>query len=330
MEQKVRAAVAGTGAYLPQARLTNAALAARLDATDEWIVERTGIRERRVAAREESTGDMAAAAARAALQDAGITADEVDLIMVATCTPDMVMPSTACLVQHALGARKAAAFDVNAACSGFVYALHVARGLVEAGMHRTVLCIGADKMSGLMDARDKGTSILFGDGAGAVVVRRDESGTRGVVASHIHSDGDTWDLITVPGGGSRAPLTAANVEEGLQFMQMKGREVFRIAVRCLEGAVRESLEQAGLDEKAVALCIPHQSNARIVEAVADRLQWPREKVFTNLEWVGNTSAASIPVALHQARTERRVKAGDVVILAGMGAGMTWGGAVVRL
>ncbi|MEW5849898.1 MAG: beta-ketoacyl-ACP synthase III [Myxococcota bacterium] len=325
----VRTRIAGVGGYVPERRLTNAELAARVETTDEWIVERTGVRERRIAAPQEATSDMAIRAARAALKDAGLTAEELDLIVVCTCTPDMAMPSTAAIVQGALGATRAAAFDVNAVCAGFVYGLHVVRGMVESGLHQKVLLIGADKMSSVVDEKDRNVSVLFGDGAGALVCVAGPADGPGVLSSMIRADGTRWDLITVPAGGSREPLRENNVGEGRQYMKMQGREVYRLAVRALEMIVREACDAARVTTEDVDLIIPHQANARIVRAMAERTGIPLERVVCNIEMIGNTGAGSIPLAWLDATRAGRLKPGHTVVFAGMGSGMTWGSAVLR-
>lgn len=330
MSVKTHISVAGVGSHVPPRRLTNAQLAPQLGVTPEWIEDRTGIRERCLAAEGHATSDMAVAAARDALADAGLAAHQLDLLLVATCTADMPMPSTACLVQQALGATGAACMDIQAACNGFVSALHTARGMMLGGLHRNVLVIGADKMSSLISPTDRNTRVLFGDGAGAVVLRATDAPGSDVLHTLLRSDGALWNLITVPGGGSRTPLTPARMEDGLAHMHMKGREVFRHAVASLSSVVKECLAAAGVDPSQVALCIPHQSNARIVSAVADRLGWTANRVLLHLAEVGNTGAASIPMALHHALASGKAMAGDLVVLAGVGAGMTWGAALVRL
>lgn len=325
-----RTHIVGVGAYVPQRRLTNHDLARMMDTTDEWIFTRTGIRERRIAAPDESTSDMALHAARQALASAGLSAGDLDLIVVCTCTPDMAMPSTAALVQGALGAVNAACLDLNAACTGFVYGLHVVRGLIESGLHRHALLIGADKMSMLMDYQDRNVSVLFGDGAGAVVLTRGEDGGKGVLSSTCRADGTQWNLITVPAGGSRKPLTADNIHERLQFMKMQGKEVFRMAVRHLQTAIADCIRAAGLTPADVHWVIPHQANARLVEAVVERIHFTMEQTIMNIERFGNTSAASIPLAWAEGAESGRVKPGQRLLVAGMGAGMTWGAAVVQV
>jgi 3-oxoacyl-[acyl-carrier-protein] synthase-3 len=324
----IRARVTGTGAYLPDRRLTNQELERTVETSDRWIVERTGIRERRIAAPDEATSDLATAAGRQALTASGVPASSVELIIVATATPDMLFPSTACLVQERLGAKQAFAFDLSAACTGFLYALAVADQYIRAGTYRTVLVIGAEVLSRMVDWTDRTTCILFGDGAGAVVVQADD-GTRGVLSTHLHSDGSLWDLIHIPGGGSRRPPSAETVADRMNFVKMKGSETFRVAVRTLEEVAREALTANGLSTDDVALLIPHQANLRILQAVAERLSLPVEKMVINVDRYGNTSAASIPIALDEAVRAGRVRPNDLLLLEAFGAGLTWGAAVVR-
>jgi 3-oxoacyl-[acyl-carrier-protein] synthase-3 len=324
----IRTRVIGTGAYLPDRRLTNQELERTVETSDRWIVERTGIRERRIAAPDEATSDLATAAGRQALAAAGVPTSSVELIIVATATPDMLFPSTACLVQERLGAKQAFAFDLSAACTGFLYALAVADQYIRAGTYRTVLVIGAEVLSRMIDWTDRTTCILFGDGAGAVVVQA-ERGARGVLSSHLHSDGALWDLIHIPGGGSRRPPSAETVANRMNFVKMKGSETFRVAVRALEEVAREALAANGLSTDDLALLIPHQANLRILQAVAERLGLPAEKVVINVDRYGNTSAASIPIALDEAVRAGRVRPNDLLLLEAFGAGLTWGAAVVR-
>jgi len=324
----IRSRVTGTGAYLPDRRLTNQELERMVETSDRWIVERTGIRERRIAAPEEATSDLAAAAGRQALTASGVAASSVELIIVATATPDMLFPSTACLVQERLGAKQAFAFDLSAACTGFLYALAVADQYIRTGTYRTVLVIGAEVLSRMIDWTDRTTCILFGDGAGAVVVQADR-GARGVLSTHLHSDGSLWDLIHIPGGGSRRPPSAETLADRMNFVKMKGSETFRVAVRALEEVAREALAANQLSPEQVSWIIPHQANLRILQAVAERLKVPADKVVINVDRYGNTSAASIPIALDEVVRAGRVRSDDLLLLEAFGAGLTWGAAVVR-
>ena len=324
----IRARVIGTGAYLPERRLTNQELERMVETSDRWIIERTGIRERRIAAPEEATSDLAAAAGRQALAASGVAASSVELIIVATATPDMLFPSTACLVQDRLGAKQAFAFDLSAACTGFLYALAVADQYIRAGTYRTILVIGAEVLSRMIDWTDRSTCILFGDGAGAVVLQADQ-GARGLLSTHLHSDGALWDLIHIPGGGSRRPPSVETLANRMNFVKMKGSETFRVAVRALEEVAREALTANGLTPEELTLIIPHQANLRILQAVAERLAVPEGKVVINVDRYGNTSAASIPIALDEAVRGGRIKPDDLLLLEAFGAGLTWGAALMR-
>ncbi len=324
----IRSRVVGTGAYLPERRMTNHEIERLVETSDQWILDRTGIRERRIAAPDEATSDLAVSAGRSALAAAGLPASSIDLIIVATATPDMLFPSTACLVQERLGAKQAFAFDLSAACTGFLYALAVADQYLRAGTYHTVMVIGAEVLSRLIDWTDRGTCVLFGDGAGAVVLHA-EPGERGVLSTHLHSDGSLWDLLYVPSGGSRIPPSTEALAGRLNFLKMKGNETFRVAVRALEEVAREALAANQLTPEQLSLLVPHQANLRILQAVAQRLELPMEKVVVNVDRVGNTSAASVPIALDEAVRAGRVRPNDLLLLEAFGAGLTWGAAVIR-
>jgi 3-oxoacyl-[acyl-carrier-protein] synthase III len=323
----MKAKIIGTGSYVPTRVLTNAELERMVATSDAWVTERTGIRERRIAAPDEACSDLGTIAAQRALEAAGVSAADLDMILVATCTGDSPLPSTACRIQFRLGAMRASACDLSAACTGFVYALSVGEAYIKSGL-RHVLVIGSEVMSMLMDYTDRSTCVLFGDGAGAVVLApsNDESG---ILTSHLHSDGNLWDLICVPGGGSRNPPSEKMVAERLQYMKMKGNETFKVAVKMLEEVAREALEANHLSVDDVRLFVPHQANARIITAVANRLGLPMERVVLNLDRYGNTSAASIPLALDEAVRAGRVQRGDIVLLEAFGGGLTWASSVIR-
>ncbi len=325
--------IIGTGSYMPARIMTNDELSKIVDTNDEWITSRTGIKERRIAAADEATSDMAAEAARRAMADAGVKPEDIQLIIVATVTPDMFFPSTACFVQKKIGAANAVCFDVSAACSGFLYALQVARHFINTGNRTTALVIGAEKLSSLVNWQDRNTCVLFGDGAGAVVIRRadeDDKNAQGRVLSTVMgSDGNLTDLLKVPGGASACPITPENIASRPNTIHMEGRETFKHAVTRMLEASQQALEIAGLKASDVALVIPHQANARIISAIAERLNLPIEKVFMNLDKYGNTSAATIPVALDEARRAGRIHKGDVVLLVAFGGGFTWASSVVR-
>lgn len=323
----MKACIAGTGSYAPARVLTNADLERMVATSDEWIRERTGIRERRIAAVGEACSDLAVQAGKRALTAAGLAATDLDMILVATCTGDYPLPATACLVQHQLGATKAAACDLSAACCGFVYALSVADAYVKNGM-RHVLVVGSEVMSAITDWTDRNTCVLFGDGAGAIVVSASD-GERGILSTHLRSDGALCELIMVPGGGSRTPPSEKVITEHLQYIKMKGNETFKVAVRTLEEIARATLSTNGLRVEDLDLYVPHQANVRILKAVIERLGLPLEKVLLNLDRYGNTSAASIPIALDEAVREGRIKDGSLVMLGAFGAGLTWASAVIR-
>lgn len=323
-----RTRLIGTGSYLPARVLANTDIERMVDTSDQWIVERTGIRERRIAADAEATSDLAIEAGRRALDAAGVRPEDLDAVLVATATPDMLFPATACLVQARLGASRAFAFDLGAACTGFLYGLSIADQYIRSGAARTILLIGAEVLSRVIDWTDRSTCILFGDGAGAVVLRA-ESGERGVLSTHLHADGTLWDFIHVPGGGSRCPPSEQMLHERLQFIRMRGGETFKVAVRALEDTAWEALKANGVTVNDVALMVPHQANRRIIEAVGERLGLPLGRVVMNLDRVGNTSAASIPLALDDAVRAGRVSPGDLLLFVAFGAGLTWGSALVR-
>ncbi len=320
-----RSVVAGCGSYLPDQVLTNHELAQRVDTSDEWIVQRTGITQRHIAAEGEKTSDLALAASRRALAAAGMGADEVDLIVLATATPDETFPSTATRVQAALGMTRGAAFDVQAVCSGFVYALNIADNFLRLGQAQTALVIGAETFSRILDWNDRTTCVLFGDGAGAVVLRAEDgtggSSDRGVLSNCIHSDGRQHDLLYVDGGPSSTGTVG--------YLRMEGQEVFKHAVRHLSTVIDEALELAGLGSEDVDWLVPHQANKRIIASTARKLGLPEEKIVMTIERHANTSAASIPLALSVAVDDGRVRRGDLVVLEAMGGGFTWGASVVR-
>jgi 3-oxoacyl-[acyl-carrier-protein] synthase III len=323
----MRSRIVGTGAYVPDRVLTNADLERMVATSDAWILERTGIRERRIAAPGQACSDLGTRAAQQALAAAGVEPADLDMILVATCTGDQPLPSTACLIQAQLGARRAAACDLSAACCGFVYALSVADAYVKTGS-RYVLVVGSEVMSAITDWTDRGTCILFGDGAGAAVVGPAE-GNRGILSTHLHSDGGLGDLICVPGGGSDMPPSEKMLTEKAQYLKMKGNETYKVAIKTLEEVARETLSAHGLTVNDIDLYVPHQANIRILKAVADRLQLPMEKIFMNIDRYGNTSAASIPLALDEAVKSGRVKDGSLVMIGAFGAGLTWASALIR-
>jgi 3-oxoacyl-[acyl-carrier-protein] synthase-3 len=324
----VQAHVVGWGKSVPRRVLTNDDLSRMVDTSDEWIRTRTGIRERHLAEDGETTSGMAIQAARRALEVAELKPAQLDLIIVATVTPDHLFPATACLVQDALGATHAAAFDLSAGCSGFVYGLSVAAHLLSAGAYQTAVVVGAETLSRITDWTDRATCVLFGDGAGAVVLQAGEN-QGGVLAAVLGADGSGGDVLQLPAGGSRMPASHQTVAEGLHFLRMRGREIYRFAVRAIPAATRAVLEKAGLSLADLNLLIPHQANQRIIDAAARALDLPPEMVCSNLERYGNTSAASIPIALSEAAEAGRIHPGDLVVCVGFGAGLTWGATAIR-
>ncbi len=319
--------IIGTGKYVPEKILTNADLEKMVETNDEWIVSRTGIRERHIAAPDQATSDLAYEAAIKAIETAGLTAADLDLIVVATITPDMSFPSTACILQDKLGAKKAAAFDLSAACSGFVYALGAATSMLQMGMYKNALVIGADTLSRITDYTDRNTCVLFGDGAGAVVIGEVGEG-RGFKAFDLGAEGAGGELLKLPAGGSRTPASANTLEAKQHFIQMSGREVFKFAVKVMNTATVDVLNKAGMSKDEIDLFIPHQANVRIINSAMERLNLTEDRVMINVQKYANTSAASIPLALVEAVEEGRIKEGDKVVMVGFGGGLTWGASVI--
>ncbi|MCR8630852.1 ketoacyl-ACP synthase III [Paenibacillus sp. N5-1-1-5] len=319
--------IIGTGKYVPDRVLTNKELEQMVETNDEWIVSRTGIRERRLASVEQASSDLAYEASIQALQAAGITAEQLDLIIVATITPDMSFPSTACLLQDRLGAKKAAAFDLSAACSGFIYGLANASNFIAMGQYKYALVVGAECLSKITDYTDRNTCILFGDGSGAVVLGEVAEG-RGFKSFELGADGSGGELLKVTGGGSRCPVSSQSIENKQHFIYMAGSEVFKFAVRIMGNAAEEALRKAGMDKSAIDLLVPHQANIRIIQSALNRLDLSEDKCMINLHKYGNVSAASIPIALAEAVEEGRVNEGDCLVLVGFGGGLTWGASVI--
>jgi 3-oxoacyl-[acyl-carrier-protein] synthase-3 len=324
-----RSVILGTGSELPNKVVTNADLEGLIQTTDEWITVRTGIKQRRVLEEGKGNADMAYHAAIRALEDAALEPNDLDAIVMGTVTADYPFPSSACVLEDMLGARKAFSFDVNAACSGFLNALAVSDSFIRTGLIRNALVVGSDALSRLLNWEDRTTCILFGDAAGAVVLGSAENGNKGILSTRLRTDGSHVKMLYVPAGGSRNPTNPETVQNNEHTIMMNGKEVFKVAVRSMEEISRQALKEAGVTIDQVALVIPHQANRRIIEALADRLDVPLEKVMINLDKYGNTSAASVPVALDEARRTGRIKAGDVVLLNAFGAGFAWGAAVVR-
>lgn len=324
----IRARITGTGSYAPEKILTNFDLEKMVETTDDWITARTGIKERRIAGPDQAVSDLAYEASKAALKNAGRKASDIELIIVATVTGDMPVPSTACILQSRLKASKAAAFDINAACSGFIYGLSVAEAYIASGKFNTILVVGAEILSKFTDWENRSTCILFGDGAGAVILEATKE-KRGIISSKIHSNGTMWDLLHIPGGGSRHAPSKETINKKMHSIQMKGNETFKVAVRTLENLVLETLKENNLKPSQIALLIPHQANLRIIQATAKRLKIPMEKVIVNLDRYGNTSAASVPIALDEAISTGRVRVGDYILFEAFGGGITWASVLMK-
>jgi 3-oxoacyl-[acyl-carrier-protein] synthase III len=325
---KISVGITGVGSYLPERVLTNSELEEIVETTDEWIKSMTGISERRIVSEDEATSDLGFRAAQRALESAGLVPNDIDLIICSTITSDLPWPATACLIQNKLGANKAAAFDVSAACSGFVYGLSIGMQFIQSGNYKRVLVIGAECLSRVLNWEDRNTCVLFGDGAGAVVLEEVESDL-GILSFELGTEGSGVESLCVPSGGSKRPTTLTTIEEKSHYLTMAGKEVFKFAVKIMgESAVR-TIEKAGLTKEDIDLLIPHQANIRIIEAAAKRLDLPMEKVMVNIDKYGNTSGASIPIALDEAIKEGKIQKGDNIVLVGFGAGLTWASAVIK-
>lgn len=320
--------IIGTGSYVPDKILSNEDLSRLVDTSDEWITTRTGIKQRRVAAKDENTSDMATKAALRALEQAKVSPKDLNLILVATATPDMLFPATACFVQKKIGAVNAACLDISAACAGFLFGIEIAQQFITSHTHDTVLVIGAEKLTSITNWTDRNTCVLFGDGAGAAVLRHRGS-SHGVITTHIGSDGQFTDILFMPGGGSRCPITRDNVDLNLNTIHMSGKEVYKQAVTVMVRASQKALKDAGLSADDIACVIPHQANLRIIEAIADRLKIPLEKFYVNLDKYGNTSAAAVAIALDEANRSGRIKQGDYVLMVVFGGGLTWASTVIE-
>ncbi len=323
----IKAGITGVGSYLPEKVLTNFDLEKIVDTTDEWIRTRTGIVERRIAEDDQPTSDLAYIAAKRALEDANVNPEDLDLIICATVTPDYFFPATACIIQDRLGAKNAAAFDMEAGCSGFVYALTIATQFIQTGFYKKVLVLGAETLSKITNWKDRSTCVLFGDGAGAAVVEAVEEG--GILGMNLGCIGSGGKFLDMPAGGSRRPASVASVEEDAHYIRMDGNQVYRFAVKAMGKAAKNALENAGLTAEDVDFMVPHQANTRIIDGAAKRLKLPLEKVFINLPKYGNTSGASIPIALDEAYREGKFKKGDNIVLVGFGAGLTWASVVMQ-
>ncbi len=324
----MKARIASTGSYIPEKVLTNHDLERMVETSDEWITERTGIKERRISAPWQATSDLAFEASIRALRKANLSAKDIDLIIVATVSPDMLVPSAACILQMKLGASNAVAFDINGACTGFIYALSVAEKFIKTGASKRALVIGAEVLSRFTDWTDRATCVLLADGAGAVIIEPTKK-NEGIQVIDIFSDGTMWDFIHMPAGGSKMPVTEDIIKQRLNFIKMRGNETFKVAVKTLEEIVDATLKKGGITSSELSLLVPHQANIRIIQAMAKRLSLPMEKVMVNIHKYGNTSAASIPIALDEANEQSKLKRGDYVMLAAFGAGLTWGAALIK-
>ncbi|HEY4330446.1 MAG TPA: beta-ketoacyl-ACP synthase III [Phycisphaerae bacterium] len=325
------AQIAGTGCVLPERRLTNADLEKLVDTTDDWIVQRTGMRERRIAGPGETTASLGTIAAKRALEDARLSPEDIDLIILGSLTPDMLTPSTACLVQHGLGIKRhIGAFDLNAACSGFVYSVATAAQFIQNGSMKHVLVIGSETLSKVIDYTDRNTCILFGDGAGAAVLSRVDDPAAGMQSFHLGANGDGAQFIQIPGGGSLHPCTATTIAEKMHYLKMNGREVYKFAVHQMTESLRMGMESCNLTAETVKLVVPHQVNQRVIDSATEKMGFPKEKVFINIDRYGNTSAASVPIALDEARKAGRCGNGDWIIMVAFGAGLTWAAATIKL
>ena len=320
--------IVGTGSYVPDKRLTNDDLSKMVDTSDEWITTRTGIKERRIAAKDETTSEMATKAALKALEQAKVSPKELNLILVATATPDMLFPATACFVQKKIGATNAACLDISAACAGFLFGIEIAQQFITSHTYDTVLVIGAEKLTSITNWTDRNTCVLFGDGAGAALLRHRGS-AHGVIATHIGSAGQYTDILFMPGGGSRCPITRENVDQNLVTIHMLGKEVYKQAVTAMVSASKKVLADAGLTADDIACVIPHQANLRIIEAIADRLHIPLDRFYVNLDRYGNTSAAAVAIALDEANRSGRIKHGDYVLMVVFGGGLTWASTIIE-
>jgi 3-oxoacyl-[acyl-carrier-protein] synthase III len=324
----IRSRIIAVGSYVPPKTLTNFDLEKMVDTSDQWIVSRSGIRERRIVEGNVSTSDLATKAALRALEKACLLPKDLDFIITGTNSPDMFFPCTSCFIQSKIGAKKAAGFDVSAGCTSFIHALSLGDKFVREDPQRKIMVLGAEIMSKVTDWSDRSTCVLFGDGAGAVILTGEE-GDRGVLSTHLHSDGSLWELLYMPGGGSANPSTHETVDKKLHYIKMAGNPLFKVAVRALADVSQEALRINGLKSKDIDIMIPHQANTRIIEAAAKLINFPMEKVFLNIEKFGNTSSATIPIAMEEAERLGKLKPGDLLLLCSFGTGVTWGGAVIR-
>lgn len=328
MEKRYKASITGIGSFLPKKILTNADLVKMLDTTDEWITKRTGIKERRIVDNGAATSDLAIEASLRALDDAKVLPSEVDLIITSTITPDCLFPSTSCFIQEKIGANNAGAFDILAACAGFIYALSIAKNFIISGSTKTVLVVGAECLSKITDYTDRSTCILFGDGAGAAIVQR-SNGKREIITTHLFADGRQADILTLPAGGSKLPTSHETVDSRSHYIQLKGKEVFKIAVNNMIDVIIKTVSENNMKIEDIDLIVPHQSNIRIIEAAMEKLNLPKEKAFINIDRYGNTSSASIPIAIDEIEKAKMLKPGNTVLLVAFGGGLTWSSSIIK-
>jgi 3-oxoacyl-[acyl-carrier-protein] synthase-3 len=328
MEKRYKASITGIGSFLPKKILTNADLVKMLDTTDEWITKRTGIKERRIVDNGAATSDLAIEASLRALDDAKVLPSEVDLIITSTITPDCLFPSTSCFIQEKIGANNAGAFDILAACAGFIYALSIAKNFIISGSTKTVLVVGAECLSKITDYTDRSTCILFGDGAGAAIVQR-SNGKREIITTHLFADGRQADILTLPAGGSKLPTSHETVDSRSHYIQLKGKEVFKIAVNNMIDVIIKTVSENNMKIEDIDLIVPHQSNIRIIEAAMEKLNLPKEKAFINIDRYGNTSSASIPIAIDEIEKAKMLKPGNMVLLVAFGGGLTWSSSIIK-
>ena len=330
MTDRPGATIAGTGSFVPEKVLTNSDLAKIVDTSDEWITVRTGIKQRRIASEGQTTATMAVKACRQALEDAAVAAEDVQAIICATITPEMPLPATACFIQDQLGAAGAAAFDIAAACSGFVYGLEVGKLFIESGRYDNVLVVGSETLSRITDYQDRASCILFGDGAGAVLLRATNDAQRRILYTHLESDGQKWDMLQLPGGGSRYPMSQRVLDERMQYMKIQGRAIYKFAVNAMQELIADAMKACNLSVDDIKLIVPHQVNQRIIDSAMEKLGFPKERVYVNIDRYGNTSSASVPIALDEARRTGKIGAGDTLVMVAFGGGLTWASAVARL
>ena len=328
MQKNQRASITGIGSYLPNKVLTNYDLEKMVDTSNDWIIQRTGIKERRVVENGVTTSDIATQASLRAMEDAGVSPKDLDMIITSTITPDHIFPSTSCYIQQKIGATRACAFDILAACAGFIYALSIGQSFINSGAMKTVLVVGAECLSKITDYTDRTTCVLFGDGAGAVIIQRNPI-KHEILSSNLAADGSEADVLIMPGGGARNPASLESVQQRLHYIQFKGKEVFKLAINNITNLILETAKENGLTLNDIDLIIPHQSNLRIIEATMEKLGLPMEKAFVNIDKYGNTSSASVPIAMDEARKEGRLRKGNIVMLVAFGGGLTWGSSVIR-